>query len=163
MTEAERVLAGPTAPYAFILLWRGGDPQRNDFGTAKGLPAEKRSMFATSDGSCCWYRQNAAAVLTMNRVIVVNLQCAVGTFETNLAGSEDSLQEPQKQSDTNYHDDHGQKPATWTKQSDVTKAGRCQRRDRKIKGVDVCSDLGVDVMLRYVNERRHDHDEHGEV
>lgn len=101
-------------------------------------------------------------MLTMDGIEIVHQEGAVGTFETYLVGPEDGLQQPREEPDADHHDDHREQPAARPFQRDVAETSRGEGDDGEVERVDVARDPGVDVVLRDIDDRRHDEDEDAE-
>ncbi len=102
-------------------------------------------------------------MFAVNGVRIVEDEAAGFAFLTDLGRAKEDLEEAQEQRHAKDHHADRQHTAPRTRQSNVAKARRGQRRHREIERVGVVADLWVHVDLGRVDETRHDKEEHAEV
>ena len=107
--------------------------------------------------------QYSAAMLAMNRIVVVTIKATVRTFIANLLRPKDGLDKTQKQRYTEDHNQHRKQVAAWTYQSDIAEAGCGQCRDCEIQGIDVIMYGGILSELHDVNDGGDDEDKHQQI
>ena len=99
----------------------------------------------------------------VNGIAVMALQSASRARESYLVRGQQRAGEIEEQGHAENHDDDRDHAARRSRKGDVAKAGRRQRRHRKIQRVRIVRDLGIAELLRLVNDGGHHEDEHCEV
>ncbi len=90
-------------------------------------------------------------MLAVDRVSVVPVKGALGTFAALLAGPENGLRQTQEQGDPSDHDDHCHEPSDGAGQHDVAEAGGGQRRHREVERIDIADDVRVVIDPQHEN------------
>ena len=103
------------------------------------------------------------ATLAVDRIALMLGKPARGAPLVDPPGSEQHLNHPHKQADTDDHHHDCEQSTPRPGKRDVAEPGRGQRRDREIKRIEIVPDRRVVPMLCFVNDRRHSKEEDEEV
>jgi hypothetical protein len=92
-------------------------------------------------------------MLAMHSVRVMTVQAAIGTWQIDLRGTENGLDEPQKQSHAKNHDQDRQQASDRIGHGDVAEPGCRQRCHGKVERIKIVVDVFVPIVLQHKNDR----------
>ena len=107
--------------------------------------------------------QDRAAMFAVNGIRLMPAKSARRAFITHLFGPENSLDQAQKERDTEYHDQYRQQMATGAHEDNVAEAGRRQCCYREVKGIGIIFYCRIFLDLQHINDSGNDENEHKKI
>src|SRR5262245_48956863 len=102
-------------------------------------------------------------MLAVHCIRIMQEQTAIRTLELDLVRSEERLEKTKKETHTSNHDHDRQKAASSPNQDDIPEARVGKGGHGEIERIDVCSYLGIDIILSHKDRTGNEKDEDNKI